>query len=857
LFRIDLSSSDSYLLLTPQFGGLHPYVQVLILSAIAGLVLFLVYRLYRYELQFVAKRYSALLFALRLAMIVAVLSVVALRPSIRHITHEEIPSHLLIAIDRSDSMNVTDQQRDPIEKLKLARALNLAAGLADDKTLAGWIDRLRNLDAPTEDSYRKILERVDRMPRKAFAERALDSDGASLFKLLGDRHKLEIVGFSQQLGRMPPTLESIRGLLLPEGSKPGEAYTDLKLPLKQGLSLREELKDGLIGVVIFSDGQHNWGHPPGELAYQLGHTDSKPRVPVYTVVCGAKVPPPDLAIVSLKAAPPIVFKNGIAELDLRVAAHNLPEGKIKVTVAYPDAPELPDRKPIVEFIEFDGMNQPPPRTIPVKMERAAAEKLTVSVELLPKDGGTVEDRFPENNTRQVVVTVAPDKAKVLVVDGEARWELHYLQSVLNRDETMETNSVVFGQPRLNLVRDEDLSALNLPALKLPGPDDLARNDCIILGDAAPESLSFEERSRLEKFVADRGGTLVILAGKQAMPLEYLRPGDPIGRMLPITNARALDRTEGFRIALSVEGMQTGFLRLENEAGLNEERWSALPLHYWAVAGKPKPGAAVLAYAPGEGGKTSADAEQTQALIVRQNYGFGRVVYVGLDSTWRWRFKQGDKYHHRFWSQLIRWAASDRALISGNEFVRFGVREPVYRSDQEVEMLVRLGEKAQKLSRGATVSARLLRKTKPGGPEETVALASLKSDPEIPGQFEGAQGNLPPGDYSMELAIRELDDKLIGPDGRKLRSSFKVLPPDSGELLNLATNWETMKEIAEKSGGAMYSVDQVSELLEKLKVRTASREVATDKYLWQSWWMLIPLLVLLTIEWLLRKWVGLT
>ncbi len=856
MFRIDLSSSDSYLLLTPQLGAAPRYVQILLLTSIAGLVLFLVFRLYRYELRFVAKRYSVVLFVLRLTTILVVLFVAALQPSIRHVSHEEIPSHLLIAIDRSDSMNVTDQQRDPLEKLVLARALKLGSDLVDDKTIAGWIDHLRNLETPSDDRYRKILERVDRMPRKAFAERALDNDGAAMLQLLGDRHKLELVGFSQQLGRMPPTLESIRTLLLPEGNKPGEAYTDLKLPLKQGLSLREELKDGLIGIVIFSDGQHNWGRPPGEFAYQLGHTDNKPGVPVYTVVCGAKVPPPDLAIASLKAAPPIVFKNGVAELDLRVAAQNLPEGKIKVTVAYPDAPELPERRPIVEFIDFDGINQPPPRTIPVKMERAAAEKLTVSVELIPKDGSKVEDRFPENNTRQVVVTVAPDKAKVLVVDGEARWELHYLQSVLNRDETMETSSVVFGQPRLNIVKNDELAALHLPDVKLPGADDLPRNDCIILGDVAPESLPFDERSRLEKFVADRGGTLVILAGKQAMPLEFLRPGDPIGRMLPIMSPKAIDRTDGFRIGLSAEGMQTGFLRLESEPGLNEERWAALPPHYWAVVGKPKPGAAVLAYAQPDGEKTTADAEQTQALIVRQNYGFGRVVYVGLDSTWRWRFKQGDKYHHRFWSQLIRWAASDRALISGNEFVRFGVREPVYRSDQEVEMLARLGEKAQRLSRGATVSARLLRQSKPGGPEETVALTSLKSNPEIPGQYEGAQANLPPGDYSMELAIRELDDKLIGPDGRKLRSSFKVLPPESGEMLNLATNWETMKEIAEKSGGAMYSADRVSELLEILKVRTASREIATDKYLWQSWWLLIPVLCLLAGEWLLRKFAGL-
>src|SRR5262249_40888804 len=48
-------------------------------------------------------------------------------------------------------------------------------------------------------------------------------------------------------------------------------------------------------------------------------------------------------------------------------------------------------------------------------------------------------------------------------------------------------------------------------------------------------------------------------------------------------------------------------------------------------------------------------EREQPLIVRQNYGFGRVLYIALDSTWRWRYKVGDQHHHRFWGQVIHWA----------------------------------------------------------------------------------------------------------------------------------------------------------------------------------------------------------
>ena len=110
-----------------------------------------------------------------------------------------------------------------------------------------------------------------------------------------------------------------------------------------------------------------------------------------------------------------------------------------------------------------------------------------------------------------------------------------------------------------------------------------------------------------------------------------------------------------------------------------------------------------------------EGQEKPGLIVRHNYGFGRVLYVGLESTWRWRFKAGDTYHHRFWGQAIRWAASDKPLLVGNEFLRFGPRKPAVPQGQEVEMVVRLRETAKKLppERGWRRSASFGRR--PGNP----------------------------------------------------------------------------------------------------------------------------------------------
>src|SRR5207244_10244232 len=87
----------------------------------------------------------------------------------------------------------------------------------------------------------------------------------------------------------------------------------------------------------------------------------------------------------------------------------------------------------------------------------------------------------------------------------------------------------------------------------------------------------------------------------------------------------------------------------------------------------------------------SERDRTAALFARQHYGFGRVLFVGLDSTWRWRYRTGDAYHHRFWGQVVRWAASDKPLVAGNEYVRFGTRAPVYRQGGEIDLVVRFDD----------------------------------------------------------------------------------------------------------------------------------------------------------------------
>jgi hypothetical protein len=855
MLRLPIPFTDAALLLSPRLGHLHPALQWPVLLAVMAVPVALVIWLYRSELRLVRPSSAAAFLGLRLLALLTLLFVIGLQPILSRTVTEVVPGRVLVAVDRSDSMATADPQRTPLEKLKLARGLRLGGDTATSAQIDEWIKRadasgnFSGLTAADSTAIVALGQQIDKLSRAGVAYRVLSPDGVGLVGAIGRRHALDLVGFSQEAGELPA--DQLERWSAPPAAGGSAAFTDLRLPLVRALERSGSDGTKILGVVLLTDGQHNWGPPPVAKAAELGERG----VPVYPVPLGPRTPPPDASVVSLQA-PPAVFKNADANVEARVQVNGLPAGELKVTLTRPGAP------PTDETLSHPGGDRVYTVRFRPRMEEVGTQVLTVSV--APVEG----EIRPDNNRRAVTVNVADDKARVLLADGEARWEYHYLASALERDRTMQLNPVLFRQPRVEKVSEEDLLKSGNPATRLPAePDGLAPYDCVILGDVSSDLLPPAERERLEKYVADRGGTLVILAGKRSMPLAFLNGPDPaaepLARLLPVEGPRPLSPPNGFPVTLTAEGRLSPFLQLEATPEKSDGRWAALPRHFWGVVGRAKPGAVPLAFVPP--GTPAQDAaarhreERDHALVVRQNYGFGRVLFVGIDSTWRWRFKTGDLYHHRFWGQVIRWAASDKPLVAGNDVVRFGTREPVYAQGQEIDLVARFGDAAPKLPAGALAAARLVRLTDAG--EENAGLVPLARNDRQPRELDGKARDLTPGQYAIELVIPDLGDALLatpGGDGRpqKLRATFTVAPPDSAEAVELATNWPLCEELAAKSGGQVFAPEDAAGLVKLLTEKQATRSYPVETWLWQSWWTLWVFLLFVTLEWLGRKWAGL-
>ncbi len=114
------------------------------------------------------------------------------------------------------------------------------------------------------------------------------------------------------------------------------------------------------------------------------------------------------------------------------------------------------------------------------------------------------------------------------------------------------------------------------------------------------------------------------------------------------------------------------------------------------------------------------------------------------------------------------------------------------------------------------------------------------------------GRLPPGDYSY-LAQTTLAGEVLTREGR-----FSVAS-ESPELRNLQANHRLLRSISALTGGKFIHFDQIDELAQLLRndkriTSTASFSLDFSPVLGQLW-ALVLLLVLLSVEWLLRKYLG--
>jgi len=166
----------------------------------------------------------------------------------------------------------------------------------------------------------------------------------------------------------------------------------------------------------------------------------------------------------------------------------------------------------------------------------------------------------------------------------------------------------------------------------------------------------------------------------------------------------------------------------------------------------------------------------------------------------------------------------------------------YQPGDTADLRVRLRDGEGKPVSNATVDAALFK--------EGRRVASIRLNSEEGGIFRGKTAPLEPGNYEVAVETAAIPDNQL-----KARTTFKVEPRDTGELTQLNINEDLLRQVAAASGGRYVREENIDRVLDLLAPMTQGRVVESDTVLWQSWWWFLPIVGLLTVEWLLRKRAG--
>ncbi len=670
-----------------------------------------------------------------------------------------------------------------------------------------WSMNQKDPGAPS--ARAKLLERFLSDPKIAFLER------------LARKNQVRLLAFDRAVR---PLARAAKGSLSRLGRPRGRA-TNLAAALRA--VLEGERTGRVAAALVFTDGRWNEGGDPAEAARALGAR----HVPLHLVGVGDPSTPPSIRITRIDA-PDRAFLGDPFPLAVRLRG---PAGAGSLEAVLSDRlPGGKEKRLQSKKVPLDGEGRGK-AVFRIRPEKPGVHTYTLLVRPSPP-GRALEDR------EKVVVEVGTRPARVLLVAGGPTWEYRRLRRLLTRDPTIDVScwlqSAGPGYPQQG----------NHPIRSLPAAEEeLQRYHAVLLLDPDPGKLGLLFASNLEKAVRRNGTGLLYQAGEVyalsffSAPTRAALTG-PLAGLLPARADQSVAEvlvgmgkclTRAWSPRITPAGLEDRLLALGEGREGRRGLFAALPGLYWNYPfHSPAPGAHVLLVAPGSG-PLHRSPEGPRPLFAWQYAGAGRVALLAVDGTWRWA-GGSEKFWEKFWVRLVRFLA-EPGLLGDRTVHRLSTDKSVYETGGEVLLsdLPPKGVKPEKIR---------VRVEREGGPSFTLTLK-----PE-PGSGKELRARFPAGEPGLYTA--SLEGKTKGMPAR-----FTVRPP-ALEVYG-PMNEKGLKALARRAGGDYRRLRDAAAL--PGLVEEASETVITrspPRPLWDNWVFLLLAVALLSVEWVLRKWMNL-
>ncbi|MBM4042066.1 MAG: hypothetical protein FJ290_26520 [Planctomycetes bacterium] len=571
-------------------------------------------------------------------------------------------------------------------------------------------------------------------------------------------------------------------------------------------------------IVLLSDGAWNTGRDPSEIARVLGRMG----IPVYAVGIGNPSPPRDASVVAFRAPKTALLGDEVL-LAAEVATTGM--GAARLNVQLLSGAEVIAEKPVVTL----PSGQPVTVSFSFVPDAPGLRAFTVRV---PKQEG---EQDTANNEAKASIEVSERKIRVLLADAEPRWEFRFLRNVFERDPAVQL-TVCLLRPGLGAIKGEGYVEA-LPAQK----QQLEGYDLMILGDLAREHLPEEFQKELVESVKARGTALVVIAGRRQNCRGLV--GAPLADILPVAieGSPGDGRGEPFNVELTQDGASHLVTRLAPDAEENDGLWSRLPKVSWSasVSGLRRGATALLVHPYRLAGPSKLP------LLAVQRVGAGKVMFLGIEETWRWRREVGDKYHYRFWAQTVRWMVK-RQFAEGDPRARLSLDRTECDAGEPVEI------EAYCLAPDGfpLENARVWAKVDLESSSSSSQRVALAAAPGGWGIYRAVFKPEKPGKYTLRPIVATYGDEPLAS-----AASLTVTRADL-EKKFLAQNVNSLNSIALASRGRYLRVDECGRL-PSLLAASMERPPRTAEYSPCRHWAYYSFLaILLGAAWLIRKRSGL-
>ena len=580
-----------------------------------------------------------------------------------------------------------------------------------------------------------------------------------------------------------------------------------------------EQSANLQAVVMISDGDWNDGPPPVDAATRLRLREIR----AYTIPVGSPKRLPDLELLSLDA--PTFGVIGKA-----------------VRIPFTIESSLPrDHLATVTLRASDGQTE----TKEVRI--AAMSRTSDAIVWKPSEIGqfSLELEVPQNSAEIITdnnqltapIAIRQEQLKVLVIESYPRWEYRYLRNALSRDAGVEVSCLLF-HPGLSKVGGGNKDYIpSFPA----GLDELSQFDVVFLGDVGVEDgqLTAEQCRLLKGLVEQQASGLVLMPGWQGRQFTLLETElkDLYPVELNATQTGGWGSRTPNHFELTELGRRSLLTKLADTQG-REHASLGEPARLSMVRTgllRSKPGAEVLCVH-----KDVTNQYGRLPLLATRTFGAGKVLFMGTDGAWRWRKGVEDKYHYRFWGQVVRWMAYQRNMAEG-ETMRLYYTPDQPRLGQGLALRANVMERSGEPLHGGDVVARIVA---PSGASDSVRFQSVGDEW---GAFSANFVAEEPGEHRVTLSCRQTNATL--------EATFFV-QGDAAERVGKPARPEVLQEIARVTQGEMTQAEELPALLKSL-AQLPEPPVSVRRLQFWSHPLAMGLLVgLLGCFWVGRKAVGL-